>query len=523
MAEATRPHERYADLTNEALYTVRTVSKTFAGTRALDRVDLDIRPGEIHGLCGGNGSGKSTLIKILSGVYQADPGGVLAVGDVEVDAKHVTPADAHRLGVRTVHQDLAVFPDLSVAENLAIGAGFETGRFGWIKWREQHRQAARIITRYEIPTTPRAQLSRLTLATRTQVAIAGALSAAGDDRRGLLILDEPTASLPVTEVKLLFESLRRLAAGGQSILYVSHRLDEVLDLCDRVTVLRDGRRVDTRETTDLDEAGLIELILGTNVERALQREPRKVRSKALLELKNVNSGPLNDVSLTLHEGEILGIAGVLGSGRSTLLRTVFAVNQLDSGDIVLDGRPVAFRRPAQAIDAGVVMVPENRLQDAAFTDLSVDMNGALSVLGRYWRGGWLRAKRLHADGRRVIADFGVKASSGRAPMNSLSGGNQQKVIMARWMRRAPQVLLLDEPTQGVDVGARADIYGLIQTATESGAGAIVVASDLEELSLVADRVIVLRRGRIVAEVVGPDITAQRLTELSIAKGKANQS
>jgi ribose transport system ATP-binding protein len=523
MAAATTPLEQSADSETEGPFTIRAVSKTFAGTRALDLVDLDIRPGEIHALCGGNGSGKSTLIKILSGVYQADPGGVLAVGDVEVDAEHVTPADAHRLGVSTVHQDLAVFADLSVAENLAIGAGFETDPLGRIKWRQQHRHAARLIRRFEIPTTPRARLSGLTLAARTQVAIARALQAVGDYHRGLLILDEPTAALPVKEVELLLESLRRLAAAGQSILYVSHRLDEVLDLCDRVTVLRDGRKVDTRETAELDEAGLIELMLGANIEHSLQHEPREVTGAPLLELSNISSGPLYDASLTLHEGEILGIAGLLGSGRSTLLRTVFGANQKDSGDIVLAGRSVDFRRPAQAIDAGVVMVPESRLQDAAFSDLSVDMNGALSVLGRYWKGGWLRSRRLHADGQGLIADFGVKASSGRAPLNSLSGGNQQKVIMARWMRRAPRVLLLDEPTQGVDVGARADIYGLIRAATEAGAGAIVVASDFEELALVADRVIVLRRGRIVAEVVGSDITAHRLTELSIAEGKASQS
>jgi ribose transport system ATP-binding protein len=524
MAVATTPLQQSAVPTADApSVAVRGVSKTFAGTRALDLVDIDVRPGEIHGLCGGNGSGKSTLIKILSGVYQADPGGLLVADGEEVAADHVTPADAQRLGVCTVHQDLAVFPGLTVAENFAIGAGFETDRAGRIRWRQQHKRAARLIERFEIPASPRTPLSVLTLAARTQVAIARALQAAGEDHRGLLILDEPTAALPAKEVELLLDSLRRLAAAGQSILYVSHRLDEVLDLCDRVTILRDGRRVDTRDSADLDEQGLIELMLGAAVEHSLHHEPREITGAPLLELRDVSAGPLYDVSLTLYEGEVLGIAGLLGSGRSTLLRTVFADQRRESGEIALAGSPTSFRRPIEAIEAGVVMVPENRLQDAAFTDLSVDMNGALSVIGRYWTGGRLRSGRLRDDGRDLIDEFAVKASSGQIPMSSLSGGNQQKVVMARWMRLTPRVLLLDEPTQGVDVGARADIYRLVRDATDAGAGVIVVASDFEELAHVADRVIVLRRGRVVAEVSGADITAHRLTELSIAEGKATQS
>ncbi|MCR1783666.1 sugar ABC transporter ATP-binding protein [Nocardioides carbamazepini] len=499
---------------------VRGVSKTFAGTRALDDVDLDVRPGEIHALCGGNGSGKSTLIKILSGVYQADPGGVIRVDDEDVAADAVTPGDASRLSICTVHQDLAVFPDLSVAENLAIGGGFETALGGRIRWGRQRRQAARLIERFGIPATPRTRLASLTVAARTQVAIARALQAAGDDHRGLLILDEPTAALPVKEVEQLLEGLRKLAAQGQSILYVSHRLDEVLDLCDRVTVLRDGRRVATTDTADLDEQGLIELMLGRTVEHQLRHEPRRTDGAPLLEIRHLASGPLRDVSLTLHEGEVLGIAGLLGSGRSTLLRTVFGDRAPDGGDIAVGGRSVRYRRPIDAIADGIVMVPENRLQDAAFTDLTVDMNGALSVIGGYWRGGFLRGRRLREDGRDLIAEFGVKTPTGAVPLSALSGGNQQKVVMARWMRRKPQVLLLDEPTQGVDVGARADIYRLVREATDNGSGAIVVASDFEELAHVADRVLVLRRGRVVAEVSGADITAHRLTELSLVEGKA---
>jgi ribose transport system ATP-binding protein len=494
-------------------FAVRAVSKTFAGIRALNMVDLDVRPGEIHGLCGGNGSGKSTLIKILSGVEHSDPGGVIAVRDVEVDAHHVRPADAFRLGISTVHQDLGVFPELTVAENLAVGAGFKVDRVGRIKWRDQRRRAADLIARYQIPATPRTRLADLSLAARTQVAIARALQTVDDVHGGLLILDEPTAALPIKEVDLLLNALRRLAAEGQSILYVSHRLDEVLSICDRVTVLRDGCKIDTRDTSGLDEAALIELMLGRSVEQRLHERSREAATaQPLLQLRNIRSGPLQDVSLTLHTGEILGIAGLSGSGRSTLLRTIFADRLHQAGDIVLGGDSVSFRRPIDAIEAGVAMIPENRQEEAAFADLSVDMNLAMSVIGGYWKGGRLRSSLLHDDARKLITKFGIKAATGSAPLSSLSGGNQQKVIMARWMRRAPRVLLLDEPTQGVDVGARADIYDLVRGAVRDGLGVVVVTSDFEELATVAHRVLVLRRGRVAAEVSGADLTAHRLAE-----------
>jgi ribose transport system ATP-binding protein len=508
------------------LVSVRGVSKTFAGTRALDLVDLDVRPGEIHALCGGNGSGKSTLIKILSGVYKADPGGQIIVALAEIAADHMTPADSHRLGIRTVHQDLGVFPDLNVAENLAIGSGFETSRFGRVIWRRQRSKAAQLLKRFHIPTSPRAKVKDLSLVVRTELAIARALQDAGENdelAEGLLILDEPTAALPVKEVEQLLKGLRRLADAGHSILYVSHRLDEVLDLCDRVTILRDGRTVGTHDVGTLDEQRLVELMLGRTLEKVMKHKPDAVAEAPVLELTEVSAGLLRDVSLVLRAGEILGVAGLVGSGRSTLLRTVFAQTQRESGEIRLNGRATRFVRPSDAIRAGVIMVPEDRVQDSAFMDLSIDLNGALSVIGRYWRGGLLRSKRLRLDGQQIIEDFGIKAASGREPMSSLSGGNQQKLVLARWMRRVPSVLLLDEPTQGVDAGARSDIYSLVRQSTEAGACAIVVASDFEELAQVADRVIVLRRGRITAEISGADVTAQRITELSIADERVKTS
>lgn len=497
---------------------VRGVSKTFAGTRALAGVDLDIRPGEIRALCGGNGSGKSTLIKILSGVYHADEGGSVCVGDQQVAAHEMNPSSADNLGIRTVHQDLAVFPDLTVAENFGFGVGFQTDRLGRIKWGRQKSLAKKLIDEFEIPAEPGTRLGNLTLAARTQVAIARALR--GDEGTpSLLILDEPTAALPIREVALLLDSLRRLAAKGQAILYVSHRLDEVLTLCDRISILRDGALIETKPAVEYTESSLIEAMLGRSVEQVLPRPAHEVGRDPVVEISHLTTGPLQNVSLAAYPGEVLGIAGLLGSGRSRLLRTLFGLNQPDSGEITLLGKNVAFERPDQAMAAGVAMVPENRVEDANFPELSVEENLTATVVKRYFRRLHIATRAARMDATALSRAFKVKTASVRVPMTALSGGNQQKVIMARWLRREPKLLLLDEPTQGVDAGARADIYALVREATSAGAAAIVVASDFEELAHVADRVLVLRRGRIVAELKGDRITAHSLTELSMAEGK----
>jgi ribose transport system ATP-binding protein len=499
---------------------VAGLAKTFPGTRALDGVDLEIREGEIHALCGGNGSGKSTLIKILCGVYDADPGGAITVGDTEVAADRMTPEIARAAGVRVVHQDLAVFPDLSVAENLAVGIGYRTGPMGAVSWSSVRRDAAALIERFEIPAAPQTLVRDLTVAGRTQVAIARAMGdAAGRPR--LLILDEPTAALPVHEVELLLRALRRYADAGTAILYVSHRLDEVLGLADRVTVLRDGAVVGTRTAADLDEQGLIGLMLGAAAQRALATATTSDTAVGevadmtpVLEVRDLASGPVRGVDLTVRAGEVVGIAGLMGSGRTELLQAIYGLAPREAGTVRLDGEPVRYRDCAGAIAAGVVHVPENRLADGVFLQDSVAANLDVSVIDRFWRGLGFRTRRMRAEADELVDAFRVRTPSVATAIGSLSGGNQQKVVLARWLRRGPRLLLLDEPTQGVDVGARADIYAAVRRATDAGAAAVVVASDMEELAEVADRVLVLRAGRVVAEVPGADLSAHLLTELS---------
>jgi ribose transport system ATP-binding protein len=493
---------------------VAQLSKTFAGTRALIGVDLDVRAGEIHALVGGNGSGKSTLVKLLAGVYKADPGG--RIGDT--DAARWDAAHAHASGMRFVHQNPAVFGELTVAENIAIGPGFPTGVGGRIKWRELHASTQKLIDRYHIRATPATPVRALNPADRTMVAVARALADQDTDRDSarpaILVLDEPTTALPETDIVVLLAALRRCSEVGQTILYVSHRIDEVLSFADRLTVLRDGRVVTTAATAELTEAAVVESIAG----RAFAHEPRAsgghATDEVVLDVRGLSGGPLHSVDLRVHRGEVVGVAGLLGSGRTELLQTIFGARPAASGEIRIGGRPVRFRSPADAIAAGVVYVPEDRPAEAVFSPMSVRENISAGGVARYFA----RLRLQHGWEQRDAVDamraFLVRAASDRAPLATLSGGNQQKVVLARWLSRKPTVLLLDEPTQGVDVGARQEIYALVRRAAASGAAVVVVSNDFSELVRLSDRAVVLRGGRIVAERVGDELDSHRLTELA---------
>ncbi len=495
---------------------IRNLSKTFPGTRALVDVDLDLFSGEIHSLCGGNGSGKSTLIKILSGIYHGDPGGTLAIGDREVGVEDTSPEFAREVGIHVVHQDLGVFLDMSVAENIALGHGYPTLGGTQIGWRGVNQRARKLIERFEIDAKPGTPLMSLSQSSRTQVAIARALQDEEEGSEGLLILDEPTSSLPAHEVENLLTTLRRYAAAGQAILYVSHRLDEVLSISDRITVLRDGRLAAKMEAGGLDEEGLIQQIVGRQVDRVFPSMPEVTGGASLLKVQRLNAGPLRDINFDLARGEVIGIAGLLGSGRTELLRSLFGDLPVDSGEISLEGKPVNLRRPSDAMAAGLAFVPENRAEDAAMADLSVSWNVSSATVSDYWSWNrpWIASRRMRRDADRSIEEFLVKTASDESLMSSLSGGNQQKVVLARWLCREPRILLLDEPTQGVDIGARSEIYGLIRSAVTEGASALIVASDFEELAHVADRVLVLSQGRIVGEVKPPDLTAEKLMQVA---------
>lgn len=491
---------------------ITRLSKSFMATQALDEVSFAVAGGTVHALLGGNGSGKSTLIKILAGVYRADPGGTVEVGGATYDAATLTPLIARDVGLRFVHQDLGLFPGLSIAENLAHGRGFERGRFKRLSWGNQRAHAAGLLERYGIDADPRVPVDTLGPAQQTMVAVARALQ--DDADTSILVLDEPTAALPGDESEMLLSAVRQYAAVGQTIVLVSHRIDEVLSVADAVTVLRDGRHVITRETQGLTAEAVVQHIVGRKLDRFYPIAGAPAQDGApVCRVNQLSGDSVRDVSFEVGRGEIVGLAGLLGSGRTALLRMLFGAEPCASGTFAIDGTPVVFKSPTEAIGAGVAYVPEDRAAGAAFMTMSVRENLTIPYLERYGVYGRIDSRRERASARQLITQFMVRASSEQQELAALSGGNQQKVIVGRWLNGLPRLLLLDEPTQGVDIGARADLYKIMRAAVDQGAAAVVVSSDFDELANLADRVLVLVRGRVRAELQAP-IDAHRLTELA---------
>ncbi|HXQ61690.1 MAG TPA: sugar ABC transporter ATP-binding protein [Acidimicrobiales bacterium] len=496
------------------------LSKTFPGTRALNDVSFEIRPGEIHALVGGNGSGKSTLIKILAGVYHGDPGGTITVGDTTVPADHTTPAKARAMGLHFVHQNPAVFPDLSVAENMVIGHGFDTTPVGSIRWRGLRRQTQALLDRFEINVRPEALVRSLRPAERSMVAIARALQDQEGQHTGVLVLDEPTASLPRAEVVRLMGALDRFAAAGQTILFVSHRLDEVIDTAARATVLRDGQLAGTLVGDEITEPRLIELIAGRTLDRMYPVMPPVAGDEVALEAKGLTGGPLRGVDFQLRRGEVLGIAGLLGSGRSELLKMIFGAYPIRSGTLVVEGRPVRFHDIGDAMAAGIAYVPEDRGSEAAFLDQTLSDNVVASSIRRYWRGMKLRNRAIDHDARDIIQRYFIRASSEQQKMGTLSGGNQQKVVLARWLALRPRVLIVDEPTRGIDVGAKVEVHNLLFEMARSGIAIIAISSELPEVLAISDRIVTMREGRVTGEMMRAEATEEALMALMTLSRKA---
>ena len=494
---------------------VRDIRKTFPGTRALDGASLEVRRGEIHALIGTNGSGKSTLIKILAGIYAADAGGEVAVNGTTLELGALTPAKAKAVGLHFVHQVPAVFPMMSVAENIAIGRGFQTGPGGRILWTEQRERTARILERFHIHATPDMPAGFLGPADRTLVVIARALQDLDSAEGGVLILDEPTASLPGPEVDRLLDTLRKYAAQGQAIIYVTHRLDEVLRATQRVTALRDGRNVGTVATAGMDKSKLVSLMLGRSIDQERRQEAQASSAgEPLLAVRGLAGGFVADASFEVAPREILGIAGLVGSGAADVQRLLFGTLPITSGEVALGGRPFRPAAPREAIAAGVTYLPPDRAIEAEFPAMSLRANLTAGSMVRYFRGQRLRHDSERSDASTLIKRFSIRASSTEQPMSTLSGGNQQKTVLARCLRDKPQLLLLDEPTQGVDVHARIEIHKLLRAAAQDSTAILVVSSDFEELAALCDRVIAMVRGRIVGEVRPPALDSHRLTELA---------
>jgi ribose transport system ATP-binding protein len=471
------------------------ISKSFSGIRVLHGVDFDLRKGEVHALVGGNGAGKSTLMKILQGVYTPDDGQIAVDGRPD-DIR--SPHDARALGIGMIFQEFSLIPTLTVAQNIFLGHE-PRGSGGLIDDRTSVRRTRELFAELEEAVDPNARMLDLSTGYWQLTEIAKALA---QDAR-VLIMDEPTSSLTATEAQSLFALVQRLKERGISIIYISHRMDEIFRITDRITVLRDGRHILTEDTASLTMNQVIDAIVGKTMEQAFEWRERLVdRSVApLLQVRNLSAGKrVQDVSFDLYPGEILGLAGLMGSGRTELARAIFGIDRIDKGEILIRGERVAIGNPEEAITAGVSLVPEDRRIQGLVLDHSVKDNVLLPLLDRLDRSGIIDDRRGDRLAGSIVKDLSIKTSSIGTTVRLLSGGNQQKVVIGKWLATEPEILVMDEPTAGVDIQAKTEILGVIRALADRGKGIIVISSELVELLAVSDRLLVLRDGRVVREV-----------------------
>ncbi|MCU1473830.1 sugar ABC transporter ATP-binding protein [Amnibacterium sp.] len=496
----------------EAINAVETrgISKSFGAVTVLTDVDFDVRRGEVHALAGGNGAGKSTLMKIIQGVYQPSSGDILINGE-RVDITSIQ--DAKAAGIGMVFQEFSLVPSLTVAQNIFLGVEPLTG--GLIDERKAVSRARAVLAEMQVDLDPKAEVGRLGTAYWQLTEIAKALA----QNASVLIMDEPTASLARHETEALFALIERLKSRGISIIYISHRMDEVYRVADRITVLRDGRKLFTSELSQTSPAAIVEGIVGKKIEGELTYRPRErghVQQEVLLEARGLNAGPrVRDVSFTLHAGEIVGLAGLMGSGRTELARVLFGIDAIKGGDVLIRGKKADLSSPNRAIAAGLALIPEDRRDQGLILDHSVRENLLLPLLGRIRRGPLLDLAAGKALAASLIERFGVKVANPGRPVRLLSGGNQQKVVLAKWLGTGPSVLILDEPTAGVDIGTKSEILDRIRGLADEGRGVLIISSEYPELLAVSDRVLVVRDGSIVDDLPRQDIDDEESLQLAV--------
>ena len=489
---------------------MRGISKSFDGVSVLRDVDFSVEHGEVHALAGGNGAGKSTLMKILQGVHSSDAGTIRIDGEVvKISSIH----EAKAAGIGMVFQEFSLVPSLTVAQNIYLGVE-PLGRGGLIDDREAVRRARQVFADMEVEVDPRAHVSSLGTAYWQLTEIAKALA---QDAR-VLIMDEPTASLAKHETEALFALVERLKARGISIIYISHRMDEVYRIADRITILRDGAWLFTEPLAALTPARIVEGIVGKKIEGEMSYLDRghSPEGEVLLEARALHAGPrVRDVSFTLRAGEIIGLAGLMGSGRTELARVLFGIDRLASGQILIRGREVSLSNAKQAMAAGLALIPEDRRDQGLVLDHSVRDNLLLPLLAKIGQGPLLSSSKGKSLAARLIEQFAVKVANPARAVRLLSGGNQQKVVLAKWLGTEPDVLILDEPTAGVDIGTKSEILDMIRSLADAGKAVIVISSEYPELLAVSDRILVLRDGAITRELPRSEIADEESLQLIV--------
>jgi monosaccharide-transporting ATPase len=492
---------------------MRSISKAFAGIPALSSASLEVASAEVHGLIGQNGAGKSTMIKILTG-YVARDSGEIAFGGAPFEAR--SPQDAQAKGISTIYQEINLVPFRSLTENICLGR--ESRKFGLLDWKSMHEEARALLARFRIDVDVRRPLMRFNTATQQMVAIARAIGF----KAKLVIMDEPTSSLDEREVAVLFDVIRQLKQSGVSVVFVSHKLDELYAVCDRVTIMRDGRTVKASPMQAVTKVELVASMLGRDVAQVAKSatafgEHKAAIGETMLTAAHLSAGhKVQDVSFGVRRGEIVGFAGLLGAGRTETARLIFGADPMRSGALTLDGQNLAPREPIDAIKRGVGFSSEDRKLEGIIPDMSVAENLTLALMPQLTRAGVVDGAKQRAIVEKFIKSLGIKCSGPDQPIRELSGGNQQKVLLARWLAMNPKLLILDEPTRGIDVGAKAEIQKIIKQLAEQGLGVLMISSELEEIIEGSDRVFVLREGRSVAE-----LPRERATEAEVMAAMAH--
>lgn len=500
-------------MNSEAIFTMKDISKSFPGVQALDKVTFEVDRGEIHCLVGENGAGKSTLVKILSGVYNQDSGQILYKGE-EISIKN--PSHAQELGISTIYQEFNLCPNLTVADNIFLGNEFSKTFFNYIDENQLNRKCKKYLDLLEADIDTRVLVSSLSIALQQMVEITKALSRESE----IIIMDEPTSSLTLQETDKLFETIRRLKEQGKSVIYISHRLEEVFEIADRVTVLKDGKLVGTKPLRDLSYIDIVRMMVGREIEnkytRTATRTSKKV-GKILLEIKFfTKKGVFENINFSLHAGEILGFSGLVGAGRTDLMRAIFGLETIDEGKIIINGKELKqFKFPKEAIKVGIGMTSEDRKRDSIFLNFKIRENVTISYLDYLSKYGCIMGGIEKDFAVKFIKQLDIKPQNSEAQTITMSGGNQQKVAIAKWLATSPEILIMDEPTRGIDVGAKSEIYKLMRLLAKQGKGIIFISSELPEILTLSDRIIVMNKGKIVGEFMNEEATEEKIMELAV--------
>jgi rhamnose transport system ATP-binding protein len=491
------------DMNNkEVIVAAEKLSKSFSGIQVLKDVDFDIRPGEVHALIGENGAGKSTLTKIICGVYESDKGRVLVNGKKK---RIASPLAARNLGIALIHQEPLIFQDLDVAKNIFAGHT-RNGRGLTIDWKNIYRESQKLLDSLGVGLNPKAKMKGMSIADQQMVEIISALS---QDAK-VIIMDEPTAALTPGEVSTLFKIIRRLVEQDKAIVFISHRIDEVLDISDRVTVLRDGEKVGTDFIHNLNQERIIHMMIGREIKELITKETVKI-DDVIMKVDDISlAGDFRNISFELKKGEILGFAGLVGAGRSEVSRAIFGITPPDSGSISIKGRNVSIRSPRDAIKHGVAYVPEDRQHQGLFLPFGIAKNMTFAIPERISAKGWIKPKVEKEITDDYVGRLNIRIRSVRQLATELSGGNQQKLVLSKWLLTNPEILLLDEPTRGIDVGAKGEVYKIINKLAGEGIAILLVSSELPEILTLSDRIVVMKEGRITGQFSKSEATEDKI-------------